>query len=49
MEFDVDGTSVTYRSSSRVGDSDFGVNAARMNYIAGKLREKGWDAKGPKA
>jgi uncharacterized protein (DUF1499 family) len=37
---------VGVRSSSRVGDSDFGVNAKRINYIAAKLREKGWDAPG---
>ena len=32
------------RSASRVGDSDFGVNAKRVNYIAKGLREKGWTA-----
>jgi hypothetical protein len=37
---------VTVRSSSRVGSSDFGVNAKRINYIASKLRAKGWDAPG---
>jgi uncharacterized protein (DUF1499 family) len=36
------------RSSSRVGDSDFSVNAKRLNYIAEKLRAKGWDAPGVK-
>jgi len=34
------------RSSSRVGDSDFGVNGKRLNYIAAGLRAKGWDAPG---
>ena len=29
------------RSSSRVGDSDFGVNAKRLNWIANELRSKG--------
>lgn len=33
---------VQVRSSSRVGSSDFGVNAKRLNYIAAGLREKGW-------
>ena len=37
---------VAARSSSRVGDSDFGVNAKRVNYIAKGLREKGWTAAG---
>lgn len=36
--------SVAVRSSSRVGDSDLGVNAKRLNYLAAKLREKGWSA-----
>jgi len=44
VEFSVGESSVAFRSSSRVGDSDFGVNAKRMNYIAGILRENGWDA-----
>jgi len=30
------------RSSSRVGATDFGVNAKRLNYIAAGLRKKGW-------
>lgn len=30
------------RSASRVGVTDFGVNAIRLNYIAGKLRDRGW-------
>ena len=34
--------SVQVRSSSRVGSSDFGVNAKRLNYIAAGLRDKGW-------
>lgn len=33
---------VTVRSSSRVGQTDFGVNASRLNYIAAELRKKGW-------
>lgn len=37
---------VQVRSSSRVGYLDFGVNSKRINYIADKLRAKGWDAKG---
>lgn len=37
---------VQIRSSSRVGYLDFGVNGKRVNYIAKKLRSKGWDAPG---
>ena len=33
---------VQVRSGSRVGSSDFGVNAKRLNYIAAGLRDKGW-------
>lgn len=41
-----DDNAVQVRSSSRLGYLDFGVNAKRINYIAKKLREKGWDAPG---
>jgi uncharacterized protein (DUF1499 family) len=37
---------IQVRSSSRLGYLDFGVNAKRLNYIAAKLRARGWDAKG---
>lgn len=37
----VDGL-VQVRSGSRVGQTDFGVNAIRLNYIAAALREGGW-------
>lgn len=37
---------VQLRSSSRLGYLDFGVNAKRLNYLAKKLREKGWKAVG---
>ena len=37
---------VQVRSSSRVGYLDFGVNGKRVNFIAKRLREKGWDALG---
>lgn len=46
VEIAVEGAGVSIRSSSRVGDSDFGVNAKRVNFIAAKLRAKGWDASG---
>lgn len=35
--------SVEVRSSSRVGQTDFGVNAIRLNAIAGSLRKDGWE------
>ena len=46
FELSVEDTGVCVRSSSRVGDSDFGVNAKRINYIAAALESKGWKAKG---
>ena len=44
LEVSVEDTYVAVLSASRVGDSDFGVNAKRVNYIAKGLREKGWTA-----
>ena len=35
-----------FRSSSRVGDSDFGVNGKRLSYIGGLLMGKGWSGVG---
>ena len=35
-------TQVLVRSASRVGFTDFGVNAVRLNYIAACLKSKGW-------
>jgi uncharacterized protein (DUF1499 family) len=37
---------VQVRSSSRVGYLDYGVNGKRINFIARRLRAKGWDAPG---
>ena len=34
--------SIEVRSGSRVGQTDFGVNAKRLNFIAGELRPSGW-------
>jgi len=47
LEVLVGADSVAVRSSSRVGDSDFGVNAKRLSFLAAKLRAKGWDASPP--
>ena len=45
VEFAVDAKgSVQIRSSSRVGQLDFGVNAKRLNLISERLRAKGWNA-----
>jgi len=41
LEVENSGT-VQVRSQSRVGDSDFGVNAKRVNFLAAALKEKGW-------
>jgi Protein of unknown function (DUF1499) len=33
---------VQIRSQSRIGDSDLGVNAKRVSYLAALLKAKGW-------
>lgn len=38
----LDGKEVSVRSSSRMGQSDLGVNKKRLQYYAKALREKGW-------
>ena len=38
---------VNVRSSSRVGDSDLGVNQKRLNYFVSQLRSDGWSAPDP--
>ncbi len=40
------GSSFEFRSSSRLGDSDFGVNGKRLIYIGAQLKEKGWTGVG---
>ena len=40
------GSSFEFRSSSRVGDSDLGVNGKRLSYIGGLLKGKGWSGVG---
>lgn len=42
VEFALRGGVVQVRSSSRVGQTDFGVNAIRLNAIAAPLRAAGW-------
>lgn len=46
LEIGGDGV-VGVRSSSRVGDSDLGVNQKRLNYFVSKLRADGWSAPDP--
>ena len=36
--------SVDVRSSSRIGDSDLGVNEKRLSYFVASLRKEGWAA-----
>jgi hypothetical protein len=43
-----DSGAVEVRSSSRVGDSDMGVNQNRLNFLASNLRAAGWTAPEPK-
>ncbi|KAL3760588.1 hypothetical protein ACHAWU_009549 [Discostella pseudostelligera] len=40
------GGAFEFRSASRLGDSDFGVNGKRLGYIGGLLKEKGWSGVG---
>lgn len=44
----VTGNTIDIRSSSRIGDSDLSVNQKRLQYLATKAREIGWDAPDPK-
>ena len=43
VEFASSPRGILVRSASRVGYTDFGVNAIRLNYLASKLRSKGWN------
>lgn len=40
-------STVEFKSASRVGDSDFGVNQKRMRFLAEQARAKGWTAPDP--
>lgn len=42
LEFALRDGMIDVRSSSRVGQTDFAVNAKRLNYIAAALRKDGW-------
>lgn len=47
LEIDDSGV-VEVRSSSRVGDSDLGVNQKRLAYLGNALKEAGWTIPDPK-
>merc|ERR1712071_55849 len=43
FKFEVeDSGTIQIKSASRVGDSDFGVNANRVDFLGKALKEKGW-------
>jgi hypothetical protein len=44
----LDGSEVSVRSSSRIGQSDLGVNKKRLEYYAKALKAKGWTVPEPK-
>jgi len=46
VEFFVQDGKIQYRSASRLGDSDLGVNAYRLNFIANELKKKGFSTPG---
>lgn len=46
LEIGSDG-GVDVRSSSRIGESDLGVNQKRLSYFVAKLRSEGWEAPEP--
>ena len=46
LELDNDGV-VQVKSSSRIGESDLGVNQKRLQYLAASLGEKGWTVPEP--
>ena len=48
LKFDVaDNGVVAVKSASRVGESDFGVNQKRLDFLVAKLRDAGWTAPDP--
>jgi hypothetical protein len=47
VQLEIGGGNVQVRSSSRIGESDLGVNRKRLQFIAAALRAKGWDAPEP--
>jgi hypothetical protein len=48
LEIVDNGANVQVRSASRVGDSDFGVNQKRLEYLGTALKAQGWTVPDPK-
>jgi len=48
LEIEIAGNKVEIKSASRVGDSDFGVNQKRLQFLAAKATAMGFDAPEPK-
>lgn len=44
---EINGNIVEIKSSSRVGDSDLGVNQKRLAFLASKVKAIGWEAPDP--
>jgi uncharacterized protein (DUF1499 family) len=42
LKLEINDGKVEVKSQSRVGDSDFGVNKKRVDYLAALLSAKGW-------
>lgn len=47
LTVEVSGDSVAFKSASRIGESDLGVNQKRMQFLAQQARAKGWTAPDP--
>jgi hypothetical protein len=48
LEIEVSGNEIEMRSSSRIGQSDLGVNQKRLKFLVSKAQALGWDAPEPK-
>lgn len=48
LEIAIDGNTVELRSASRVGDSDFGVNQKRLQFLAAKAQAMGFNTPEPR-
>jgi hypothetical protein len=48
LKIEIGDQAVELRSSSRVGDSDLGVNQKRLEYLAKAIKAMGWEAADPK-
>jgi hypothetical protein len=48
LKIEITDTTVELRSSSRIGESDLGVNQKRLAYMANAIKAMGWEAAEPK-